>query len=88
MEANKIEYLEQEKRLKKKMSKIKYPLIVMSGKGGVGKTTVVVNLAYALSLTGKSIGILDIDLHGPNIAKMLGIEKQSIFALEFGIEPV
>jgi len=88
MESKEMEYLEQEKRLKEKMSKIKHPLIVMSGKGGVGKTTVVVNLAYALSLTGKSIGILDIDLHGPNIAKMLGIEKQSIFALEFGIEPV
>ena len=83
-----MDYLEQEKRLKEKMLKIKHPLIVMSGKGGVGKTTVAVNLAYALSLTGKSVGILDIDLHGPNIAKMLGIEKQSIFVLESGIEPV
>ena len=88
METKETEYLEQEKRLKEKMAKIKHPLIVMSGKGGVGKTTVAVNLAYALSLTGKSVGILDIDLHGPNIAKMLGIENQSISALEFGIEPV
>jgi len=88
MESKEMEYLEQEKRLKEKMSKIKYPLIVMSGKGGVGKTTVAVNLAYALSLSGNSVGILDIDLHGPNIAKMLGIENQSISALEFGIEPV
>jgi Mrp family chromosome partitioning ATPase len=81
-------YSEREERLKKKISKIKYPLIVMSGKGGVGKTTVAVNLAYALSLTGKSVGILDIDLHGPNIAKMLGIENKSILVYEFGIEPV
>jgi len=88
MESKEKEYLEQEKRLKEKMSKIKYPLIVMSGKGGVGKTTVAVNLAYALSLSGNSVGILDIDLHGPNIAKMLGIEQQSIFAMESGIEPV
>ncbi len=88
MESKEVQYLEQEKRLKEKMSKIKYPLIVMSGKGGVGKTTVAVNLAYALSLSGNSVGILDIDLHGPNIAKMLGIEKQSIFTLKSGIEPV
>ncbi|MDD4907607.1 MAG: Mrp/NBP35 family ATP-binding protein [Candidatus Omnitrophica bacterium] len=79
---------EQEKRLKEKISQIKHPFIVMSGKGGVGKTTVAVNLAYALSLTGKMTGILDIDLHGPNIAKMLGIEQQSIRAFESGIEPV
>jgi len=88
MGTKETEYLEQEKRLKEKMAKIKYPLIVMSGKGGVGKTTVAVNLAYALSLTGKSVGILDIDLHGPNIAKMLGIEKHSLYNFEFGIQPV
>jgi len=79
---------DQEKRLKEKMSKIKHPLIVMSGKGGVGKTTVAVNLAYALSLAGKAVCILDVDLHGPNIAKMLGIEDRSISTFEFGIEPV
>jgi len=85
---NEKEILEQEKRLKEKMSKIKHPIIVLSGKGGVGKTTVAVNLAYALSLTGKSVGILDIDVHGPNIAKMLGIEKYSLYGSEFGIQPV
>lgn len=88
MQPKETGYSEQEERLKKKISKIKHTLIVMSGKGGVGKTTVAVNLAYALSLTGKSVGILDIDLHGPNIAKMLGIENQSILVYEFGIEPV
>jgi len=88
METKEAEYLEQEKRLKEKMAKVKYPLIVMSGKGGVGKSTVAVNLAYALSLLGNSVGILDIDLHGPNIAKMLGIEKHSLYNFEFGIQPV
>jgi len=88
MESKEMEYLEQEKQLKEKMSRIKHPLIVMSGKGGVGKTTVAVNLAYALSLSGNSVGILDIDLHGPNIAKMLGVEDRTIFSCEFGIEPV
>ncbi|MFA5104482.1 MAG: Mrp/NBP35 family ATP-binding protein [Candidatus Margulisiibacteriota bacterium] len=79
---------EQNKRIKEKMMRVKHSLIVMSGKGGVGKTSVAVNLAYALSLSGKKVGILDIDIHGPNIAKMLGIEKQSIYNLDFGIEPV
>jgi len=88
MESKEMEYLEQEKQLKEKMSRIKHPLIVMSGKGGVGKTTVAVNLAYALSISGNSVGILDIDLHGPNIAKMLGVEDRTIFSCEFGIEPV
>lgn len=88
MGCQETDYDEQVKRVKEKMSRVKHALIVMSGKGGVGKTTVAVNLAYALSLSGKSVGILDIDLHGPNIAKMLGIEKRAIYAFEFGIEPV
>ncbi|MDD4995763.1 MAG: Mrp/NBP35 family ATP-binding protein [Patescibacteria group bacterium] len=79
---------EQEKRLKEKMAKVKHAIIVMSGKGGVGKTSVAVNLAYTLSLSGKNIGILDIDIHGPNIAKMLGIEDYSLCGHESGINPV
>jgi len=88
MESKEAVYLEQEKRLKGKMGLIKYKLIVMSGKGGVGKTSVAVNLAYALSLAGKKVAILDIDMHGPNIAKMLGIEKQSICEFGSEIQPV
>jgi len=87
-QVNEKEILEQEKRIKDKISKIKYVLIVISGKGGVGKTSVAVNLGYALSLLEKKVGILDIDIHGPNIAKMLGIENKSIYGLESGIEPV
>jgi ATP-binding protein involved in chromosome partitioning len=56
------------------MSKIKNKIMVMSGKGGVGKSTVSTNLAYGLSLQGKKVGLLDADLHGPNIPQMLGIE--------------
>ena len=88
MESGEKEHLEREKRIKEKTAKVKHTLVVMSGKGGVGKTTVAVNLACALSITGKKVGILDTDLHGPNIAKMLGIEKQSICMHEFGMEPV
>ena len=82
------ERLEQEKRLKENLSKIRRKIIVMSGKGGVGKTSVAVNLAYALSLTHSTVGILDIDLHGPNIAKMMGIDKSELLVSSFGIEPV
>ncbi len=82
------EILEQGQRIKEKMSKIKHSIIVMSGKGGVGKTSVAVNLAYSLSENGKKVGIMDIDLHGPNIAKMLGIEKKYLMGMDNSIEPV
>ena len=82
------ERIEQEKRLKKRMSRIKHKLIVISGKGGVGKTTVAVNLAYGLALNGAKVGVLDVDMHGPNIAKMLGIEGKRLTGSELGMEPV
>lgn len=62
------------KELNEVLSGIKHKLIVCSGKGGVGKSTVTVNLAMALAMQGKSVGILDIDITGPNIPKMLHIE--------------
>jgi len=83
-----IQELEQEKRLKSNLAKIKNKLIVMSGKGGVGKTTVAVNLAYGLAIKGNKVGILDVDIHGPNIAKMLGIEGKRLVAFDLGIEPI
>lgn len=86
-ELNKTE--EQEFRLQSNMDKIKYKIVVMSGKGGVGKTTVAVNLAYSLALTGANVGIVDADIHGPNIAKMLGIEKECINGTEEGrLKPI
>jgi Mrp family chromosome partitioning ATPase len=51
---------------------------VMSGKGGVGKSTVAVNLAAALGLRGRRIGLLDADLHGPSVAQMLGLRGQPV----------
>jgi len=68
----------EEKQLQENIDRIKHKLIVISGKGGVGKSTVSVNLAYSLALSGKKVGILDIDIHGPSIAKMLGIEGQKL----------
>jgi ATP-binding protein involved in chromosome partitioning len=53
-------------------------VVVMSGKGGVGKSTVAVNLAVALSRGGARVGILDADLHGPSVAKMLGLRGEPV----------
>ena len=67
---------------------VKHVIMVLSGKGGVGKSTVSVNLAYALSNHGKKVGLLDLDMHGPNIPKMLGIEEHKLSMSGDKIEPV
>ena len=67
---------------------VRHVILVLSGKGGVGKSTVSVNLAYALAGHGKKVGLLDLDFHGPNIPKMLGIEDQRPAVLAHTIEPV
>jgi ATP-binding protein involved in chromosome partitioning len=63
----------QEAAVKDSLGKIKNKLLVMSGKGGVGKTSTAVNLAIALSNKGYRVGIMDVDLHGPDVPRMLGI---------------
>jgi len=67
---------------------VKHVIMVLSGKGGVGKSTVSVNLAYALSSHGYKVGLLDLDMHGPNIPKMLGIEEHKLAMMGNKIEPV
>ncbi len=67
---------EQDVELKNTLSKIKYKLIVMSGKGGVGKTSVSVNLGIALANRGFKVGIMDVDLHGPDVPRMLGLKGE------------
>jgi Mrp family chromosome partitioning ATPase len=57
---------------------VKHVILVLSGKGGVGKSTVAVNLAYALSAQGKQTGLVDLDIHGPNVPIMLGLEDHQL----------
>jgi Mrp family chromosome partitioning ATPase len=75
---NQKQFEEEEKRIQENVSKIKHRIAVFSGKGGVGKTTVSINLAYALQSEGFSTGILDADITGPNVPKMLGINSELI----------
>ncbi len=59
--------------VKTSLDKIKHKIIIMSGKGGVGKTSTSVNLSIALASSGHQVGIMDVDLHGPDVPRMLGI---------------
>jgi Mrp family chromosome partitioning ATPase len=77
-----------QERLKSKLSHIKHRVMVMSGKGGVGKSSVATNLAVGLSQDGFRVGILDADIHGPNIPKMLGIESKQVEGSRNGMIPV
>jgi len=61
-----------------RMCRIKHKIMVLSGKGGVGKSTVAANLAAALALAGKKVGILDVDIHGPSIPKLLNLTGRQI----------
>ncbi|WP_372680770.1 P-loop NTPase [Desulfosarcina sp.] len=55
------------------LGRIKHKFIVMSGKGGVGKTSTAVNLSLTLASMGRQVGIMDVDLHGPDVPRMLGL---------------
>ncbi len=65
---------DQDESVNASLGKIKNKFLVMSGKGGVGKTSVSVNLALALANKGFKVGIMDVDIHGPDVPRMLGIE--------------
>jgi ATP-binding protein involved in chromosome partitioning len=71
-----------------KMHRIKHKILVMSGKGGVGKSTVAANLSFELSQRGYKVGLMDVDIHGPNIPKMLGVETSRVGGTEDMLIPV
>ena len=78
----------EEERLRAQLQKIDHTIVVMSGKGGVGKSTVATSLAVTLAGRDHLIGLLDADIHGPNIPKMLGIEGAQFINRGDGIRPV
>jgi ATP-binding protein involved in chromosome partitioning len=79
---------EQQQILRYRMSKIKHKIAVISGKGGVGKSTITVNLAAAFTLHRNRVGILDADIHGPSVPRLLGLTGQRLKAGPPGAFPV
>jgi ATP-binding protein involved in chromosome partitioning len=77
----------QRARLERGLSGVRRVVAVVSGKGGVGKSSVTANLAVAFALSGWSVGILDADLNGPSIAKILGIRRRTLAVTPAGVEP-
>src|SRR5574342_183909 len=69
---------EQMQRVQGRMAGIRHKLVVMSGKGGVGKSMTTVNLALALARQGYRVGLLDVDLNGPCVPRMLGLHGQAL----------
>ena len=82
------ESIQEETALSNTLENIKHVIIVMSGKGGVGKSTVSSNLAMALSMQGFETGIMDIDITGPNIPKMFGVDGEKLMAVDHKLVPV
>ncbi len=82
------EEFEERQKLQLRLSHIRHKVIVLSGKGGVGKSTVAVNLATGLSQSGKRVGLLDVDIHGPSIPTMLGLERETLQGCDGGLLPV
>ncbi|MDO8123974.1 MAG: Mrp/NBP35 family ATP-binding protein [Candidatus Hermodarchaeota archaeon] len=78
----------EQQEIAERMRHIKHKIIILSGKGGVGKTTVAINLATSLAWQGHTIGILDADIHGPDVPKMLGLEGARMVGGDKGLEPV
>jgi ATP-binding protein involved in chromosome partitioning len=79
---------QEQMKLRDAMGKIKHKIAIISGKGGVGKSTVTVNLAAAFATMGKSVGVLDADLHGPSVPRLLGLEGQQVKVTPSGVFPV
>lgn len=78
---------EQADRLQARMASVRHVVAVMSGKGGVGKSSVTVNLGAALALEKQAVGILDADINGPSIAKMTGVRGHALHASATSMQP-
>ena len=78
---------QQVNRLQKRLASVRHTVAIMSGKGGVGKSSVTANLASALGLRGHSVGVIDADINGPSIAKMMGVRGQRIDYGNDGVKP-
>lgn len=79
---------EDKQKLQMRMNKIKHKIAVISGKGGVGKSTVTINLAAAFAQKGYAVGVLDADIHGPSVPRLLGLTGRQVKMGPPGVFPV
>src|SRR5437867_12480030 len=77
----------QQARLSERLAAVHAVVAIVSGKGGVGKSSLTANLACCLALGGFRVGVLDADLNGPTMAKMLGVRGQRLVFASRGVEP-
>ncbi len=76
-----------DKKVDERMASVRHKILVLSGKGGVGKSTVAVNIAVALAAAGKKVGLLDVDIHGPSVPNLLGVAGMPLHGTEDAIHP-
>ncbi len=69
---------EQKRKVRESMAQVDHKIVVLSGKGGVGKSTAAANLAWALAESGSQVGLLDVDIHGPSIPVLLGLQNKRL----------
>ena len=81
-------HMEENLQVVENLARIKHKIVVMSGKGGVGKSTVAVNLAITLADQGRKVGVMDVDIHGPDVAMLLGVEDERLQTTGDMIVPV
>ena len=74
-------------RLQKRLASVKHTVAIMSGKGGVGKSALTANLATALTLKGSTVGVVDADINGPTLAKMMGVRNATLEYTPAGVKP-
>ncbi len=71
-----------------RLCQIEHKILVLSGKGGVGKSTVAVNLATTLAMAGNRVGLLDVDIHGPSVPRLLHLQDSPISGTDHSLWPV
>ena len=74
-------------RVQKRLASVKHTVAIMSGKGGVGKSSLTANLAAALTLKGNTVGVVDADINGPTLAKMMGVRDATLGYTPAGVKP-
>ena len=74
-------------RVQKRLASVKHTVAIMSGKGGVGKSALTANLATALTLKGNTVGVVDADINGPTLAKMMGVRNATLEYTSAGVKP-